>query len=126
MFALTCLFTHEFNRLAYALGVFFYAAADVLRVHLSVCSWNAGSSRQQDAPGFFLDWAGIFVLVLAHPGRLLRRTHVLHPQASAFGAAPSGAFADNGRLPGAGSTEIGRASCGERVCPYVWISVGAV
>src|SRR3546814_12058929 len=38
----------------------------------------------------------------------------------------SGAFAYRVGLPGKSGVEIGRASCGERVCQYVSISLGAV
>src|SRR3546814_5039776 len=49
-----------------------------------------------------LDRHGAAVPVAAHPARLLRRAHVLHPPHPAPGAASPGAAADHGRVPGLG------------------------
>src|SRR3546814_7132903 len=46
-----------------------------------------------------LDRHGAAVPVAAHPARLLRRAHVLHPPHPAPGAASPGAAADHGRVP---------------------------
>src|SRR3546814_20238646 len=59
-------------------------------------------------------------------GRGDLQAHALHHRPAAGREIRREGHVGRGRHPGAAEGKIGRASCRERVCQYVWISVVAV